>query len=85
MNNLRHLLSEDAGLFSEDTGDALERIAAQLARQTRLLEHICELLAAQAQRTASTRNSRGETEARIQPTMGEPHTSMRRSPGSGSS
>ena len=72
-------------LFIEDSSDALERIASQIARQTRLLEDICELLAAQAQRTASIRSAPGEAEARIQLTMGEPHTSMRRSPGSGSS
>jgi hypothetical protein len=72
-------------LFSDDVGDALDRIAAQLARQTRLLEQICELLAAQPQRTPSTRSASGDAEARIQLTMGEPHTSMRLSPGSGSS
>ena len=72
-------------LFSEDSHDALDRIAIQLARQTRLLEQICELLAALTQRTPSTRSAPGEAEPRIQLTMGEPHTSMRRSPGSGSS
>ena len=72
-------------LFSEDSHDALEWIAIQLGRQTRLLEQICELLATQAQRTPSIRSAAGDAEARIQLTMGEPHTSMRRSPGSGSS
>jgi hypothetical protein len=72
-------------LFSDDSRDALERIAAMMARQTRLLEHICALLAAQAQRTPSTRSAPGDAEARIQLTTGEPHTSMRSSPGSGSS
>ena len=72
-------------LFSEDSHDALERIAIQLERQTRLLEQICERLATQAQRTPSTRSASGDAEARIQLTRGEPHTSMRRSPGSGSS
>jgi uncharacterized coiled-coil protein SlyX len=39
-------------LLAEDAPDTLERIELQMARQTRLLEEIRELLAAQAQRTA---------------------------------
>ena len=38
-----------------------------------------------SQRTASTRKAPGEADTRIQLTTGDPHTSMRRSPGSGSS
>jgi hypothetical protein len=72
-------------LLAEDANDALDRIELLVARQTRLLEQICKLLAAPPQRTPSTRSASGDAEARIQLTMGEPHTSMRLSPGSGSS
>jgi uncharacterized coiled-coil protein SlyX len=44
-------------LLAEDAPDTLERIELQIARQTRLLEEIRELLAAQAQRTASMRSA----------------------------
>jgi hypothetical protein len=43
-------------LLAEDAPDALERIELHMARQTRLLEEIRELLAAQAQRSASMRD-----------------------------
>ena len=71
--------------LEEEQRDTLESLVVLIGRQTRLLEEIRDLLAQQNQRTASTRNAPGEMDARIQLTMGDPQTSMRRNPGSGSS
>jgi len=69
----------------DEEQDLLETLVVLVGRQTRLLEEIRDLLAEQGQRTASTRSRPGEIDTRSQLTIGEPQTSMRRNPGSGSS
>jgi len=69
----------------EEQQDSLDSLVNLVRRQTLLLAEIRDLLVQQTQRTASTRKAPGDTEARIQLTMGDPQTSMRRTPGSGSS